>query len=271
MSSFSFVMSAIFENGASKDLTAEQEVALIAAAKDGDEGATLDLLYAYGPALRSAVGHYRNAGGSTSTTDHHAIEDLRASAVAGILEAVQAFDPERHNRLAAVVKGHLRDAVSSAIVSPIAFSVPDRTRKRFFGILREAGGDVVKAAELAPKREMTVSTFMDVLAAVRAADLQLPTGGEDDTAAQSAWEAARPLWSGDNTDAEDAVLVETAFEAVDALETDVCRLAYGFADYDPQPDAVVGERLGLSRAKTQRVRSGALAKMRSALGVTLTD
>lgn len=68
-------------------------------------------------------------------------------------------------------------------------------------------------------------------------------------------------------DVEDRLLVEAAFAAVDDLEEEVCRLAYGFSDYDPIPDSEVGYGLGLSRPKVQRVRASALGKMRDAAGV----
>ena len=268
MPSFDNILADIFDRRAEKNLTVEEERDAILAAKDGDQDATVDLLLAYAPALRNAAGQYRNAGGvwSEGPRDPHAAEDLRSAAILGLLEAIQAFDPEVHIRLAAVVKGNLANALQASVVSPVAFSVPSRTLKRFYMILRKAGGDVVKGAELAPQYEMTVSTFMDVLAAVRSADLALPSG-EDDQATIAAWEAAKPVWGVEPDSAEDELLVEVAFASVDEMEGDVCRLAYGFADYEPVPDAEIAHRMGLSRQKAQRVRSGALGKMRNALGV----
>lgn len=68
-------------------------------------------------------------------------------------------------------------------------------------------------------------------------------------------------------DVEDAVLAQAALRAVDPLEKAVCVLAYGFDDRDPISDAEIAEELTMSRATTQRTRTRALDKMRSALGV----
>lgn len=264
MPSYASVLADIFDRRAEKRLSQDEERELLLAAQGGDEEAVFTLMYAYAPALRSAVAQYRNAGGVHA--DGHMMEELQSLVVLGFLEALKAFDPELHRRLAAIIGGYLADSLSAGLTSPIAFTVPPRTLKRFYSILRKADGNPYDAAALAPKYEMKTETFLAVLTAVRSASLDLPTGAEDEDTFPASWEAARPVWM-EAVDAEDAVLVEVAFEAVDELEGDVCRLSYGFTDYDPVPDAEIGDRLGFSRAKAQRIRSGALGKMRQALGV----
>jgi DNA-directed RNA polymerase specialized sigma subunit len=269
MTAFETVLSDVFENHAERRLTLEEERDAIRQAKGGDQDATVALVYAYAAALRSAVGRYRHAGGGNADSDRdsYAVEDLRSSAVTGLLEAVAKFDLDgEHERLAATISGYLTNEIGTGLVSPIAFSVPARTLKRFYGILREANGNVFEATKLAPERAMRRETFLAVLDAVREAE-GVEALQEADAANGSGREIRMsPLWDGSEADAEDRVMVEIAFDAVNTLEGDVCRLAYGFADYDPIGDDEIGGRLFMSRQKVQRVRSGALVKMRAALG-----
>jgi len=279
MSKYDAALVDIFERYTEREqLTLEEERELIRRAKDRDEDAVIGLLYAYGPLLRKSVGSYRYAGGAWSENQKHsaAQEDLRSGAVLALLEAVQAFDFERWDRLAAILPQMTANELASALVGPVAFSVPSRTLKRFYSILRAAKGNVYEAAALAPSLKMTTDTFLAVHQAVRAAestdrpmnnDTGQASGDSSSEAIGSSYsDHAVPTWDGSYGDVEDAILVETAFQVVDTLEKDVIRLAYGFSDYDPVPDAEIGERLGFSRPKVQRVRASGLAKMRIAIG-----
>ncbi|CCQ44285.1 RNA polymerase sigma factor, sigma-70 family protein [Pseudarthrobacter siccitolerans] len=241
----------------------EAEREAIAAAKQGDNAAMESLLRAYAFAIKSAVSRFR-AEGASATADE---EDLRSSALLGFVEAVNTFDPDKHERLAAVVKNVLARTLREEYMTPTAFSVPDRTLTRFYGILRKAEGNVYEAAALAPQFDMSRETFFAVLSAVRNVDTLDGAPNSDDELHGDLTASARPLWDGAASDAEDAILIATAFEAVNDLEEEVCRLAYGFTEYEPVPDAEIGHRLGLSRQKTQRTRSSALGKMRQALAV----
>lgn len=263
-------LSDVFDRRANyPQLDAADEPGVIAAAVAGDEGATAALLRAYAKAIRNAVSGYRNAGGANghggglSSADAQA-EDLRAAALLGFVEALRAFDPGKHARLAAVLPQHLRAELSAALGVPFGLSVPKGTLKRFFSIMAEAGGDVVAAAELAPRRSMTAETFRSILDAVRAGGSLDGSDDEDGTAPDVA--ADRLEWSDPEAVTEsDAALVRMAFAAVDDEEGRVCRISYGFEDYDPQPDAEVAHRMGLTRSKVQRVRNRALGRMREAL------
>lgn len=240
----------------------EAELEAIAAAKNGDNDATDKLLRAYAPVLRSAVGQYLNESAGAA----YDADEVRSTALLGFVQAIKDFDAEKHARLSAIVRKTVIRTLSNEFMTTSSFSIPARTLQRFYGILRAAEGNVFEATALAPKFDMSKETFLAVLSAVRNVD-SLDGAPADDEGHADAIESARPLWDGTATDAEDAVLVATAFRAVDDLEEDVCRMSYGFTDYEPLPDAEIGHKLGLSRQKTQRTRSSALGKMRSALGV----
>jgi DNA-directed RNA polymerase specialized sigma subunit len=274
MTALHTVLTDVFDRGVERRLSVEDERTTLTLAKQGDSDATVALIYAYAAALRGAVGALRHAGGGWSADGHDAstTDDLRGAALLGFMEAIQAFDTEVHDRLAAVVAGNLRDALSShGLTGPIAFSVPDRTRKRFFFILRAAHGDYDLAADLAPQYEMSRESFLSIRSAVAdTSSFEVLVDGEGESPRsreEAAWGGeAHPLWEGAFADAEDAILVDAAFAAVDTFERDVCRLAYGFSEHDTVPDAEIAARLGYSRPKIQRTRAAALTKMRSALG-----
>ncbi|UDL14648.1 DNA binding protein [Arthrobacter phage KeAlii] len=257
------VTAEIFNNSATFSFeSVEAELEAIAAAKQGDNTATESLLRAYAPAIRNAVASFRSEGADE--------EELRASALLGFMEAINLFDPEKHNRLSAIVKKTLIHTLGVEYMTPTSFTVPTRTLQRFYGILRKAEGNVYEAAAMAPKFDMSRETFLAVLSAVR--NVEALEATQDDSRGEFTGHGKeiqyRPIWDGSATDAEDAILVAAAFAAVNELEADVCRLSYGFTDYEPVPDAEIGHRLGLSRQKTQRTRSSALGKMREALAVS---
>lgn len=264
--SFFNIITDVFVNGVEGALALEEERELLAAAQLGDEAAKLRLIVAYAPALRNGVAALTRTYSAHATHAQPAdLEDIRMQAIVGVLRAIDAFDPTQHQRLAAIIRDYVRLEVEETEAS--LFTVPPRTLRRFFGILREAEGDVAAAAKLAPEREMRPETFAAVLDALRNVDsYDALTSATYDTESGRDM-VASPVWDGSHADVEDRVLVEAALDAVGGLEKDVTRLAYGFSDYEPVPDAEIAERLGMSRPKIQRTRTAALGKMRLALGV----
>jgi DNA-directed RNA polymerase specialized sigma subunit len=263
--SFDQVLSDIFDRNIEHRFeSADAEREAIALAKNGDNEAVIALMYAYSYALNNAVKWFTRA---LPSADKSALEEVRLNLVTGLIEAVRKFDASEHKRLAAIIKPHLTEQISETAVSASAFTVPRRTLIRFFSILRHANGNVYEAAALAPSYSMATQTFLAVLSALRGVESYDADSSEDEASDKlDRLDSAQSIYGVDLSN-EDRLTVEAAFEAVDELETDVCKLAYGFTDYDPVADAEIGHRLGLSRPKVQRVRSGALGKMRQALGV----
>lgn len=235
--------------------TDADEINLIKAAQHGDDDATLRLLAAYVPHLRKAV---RLVGRLVP------LEDARQAALLGFMTALQKFDPARAGRLAACLPQYLTEAVLEAarLAAYGGFAVPPRTLRRFLGILDRAGGDPAEAARIAPQYAMSTDTFQAIWAAVRA-------NGSLEAAIEACGDSVlnQVVTLHEVYDASDDVLVALAFEAVDDLEAEVCRLYYGFTEPSPLPDAEVGYRLGMHRRKAQRLRISAIDKMRAALGV----
>lgn len=238
------------------------EMKAIAQAQAGDGDAQLALFSAYVPHLRSIVARYTGTLGR---------DDARQAAFEGLLAAVHAFDPAVSNALASLLPTHVNAALAAtASESARGFTVPERSLKRFFGILSRADGDVSAAAKLAPAHHMTVETFHTILAAVTTDSYETVATSEDDPGRTTGGRSvtAEVVTVGrEFADIEDRLMVDIALRAVSDLEACVCRHAYGFHDYGAvQTDAEVGHRLGMGRVKTLRTRQAALARMRDALG-----
>lgn len=273
--SYSKALTDIFARNAERRFeSAEAERDAILAAKKGDEDATLDLMFAYAPALRNGVKWYTRAIPSVDRAD--GLEEIRSVAVFGLLEAIAAFDVDAgYDRLAATVGEYVANAVAEHAQAVCGLTVPSRTLSRFFAILRKAEGNVYEAAALAPKYHMTRETFLAVLSAVRSESYDAYAVKEEEGAVSGDLLGKTEVSEGGLLpvlDAYEAVNqrmeVEAAFAAVDDVEEAVCRLAYGFETYgDPVPDGEIGHRLGMTRPTVQRRRASALGKMRDALEV----
>lgn len=245
-------------------LAVEEEADLISRAQQGDTDAQMTLVTAYGPALRSAVARFRK-GMVEGATDLD-VEDLQSAALVALLDLIQTHDPEVSPRLAGRVAQHLAAALGEEFSSASAFAVPSRTLKRFFGILKEADGDLAAAEALAPERQMRASTFREIAALVRSESVE-GISSDDEGAPVDFF--AEPVFAPTPVvDVEDKILVEAAFAAVDDEQERICRLSYGFTEYEPVPDAEIAHRMGLTRPTVQRKRGKALGAMRKALGVT---
>jgi DNA-directed RNA polymerase specialized sigma subunit len=247
----------------------EEETSLIAAAQKGDEAATLRLFRAYVPVLRE------EASRSRSSVD---FDDVRSAAILGFLDAVHRFDAEKGwHRLAAIIRERVRASVASTVADELpGFTVPERTVRRALGILAKADDDVARALEIAHEYEMTPETLLAVVTALnnvhsldQAIEHRRERFAADGVDADYfSFDFFEPLYSDrEVADVDSREQVRMAFNAVDTLEADVCRLAYAFAEIDPVPDAEIGHRLGMGRVRTLRVRHGALVKMRQALAV----
>ncbi|QDF14223.1 RNA polymerase sigma factor [Microbacterium phage GardenState] len=249
-------------------LELDEELALIEAAQNGNEAAYEALLVQYAHALKGlARTEYNRAGG---TVDH---DETRANVLLAFAEAVAECDGT--TRVSAKLKkAALHVADEYHLVG--GFSIPERTRQRYFQALREAGPDgdaVAKAAELG----MGADTFAAVAQALRAQSLDELTGatpehgkatqgGQSAIASRGVAMESLTVERGYST-TEQRVLVDQAFAAVDDITEGVIRDAYGFTEYDPIPDAEIAHRRGFSRSKVQRIRTNGIATMRVALGV----
>lgn len=258
----------IFDRGAEQRMARLAERDAIWRAQQGDEDAVVALCLAYAPALRNAASKHTARLGA---------DEARQTAVTGLMEAIYAFDlDEYEGQLAGIVVQYVSAALRDNSTDAVA--VPEWQRRRFFGILKRAGGDVDKAAEMAPLYEMRVETFHALRVALCADRLsELPAYVAD---------SATPIWGKDQPSAFDDfeayTLAHTALGAVEGLERKVVRYAYAFENGEPMSDGEVAEAINrdtlgeqrtaagesvLSRKKAQRTRVSALALMGERLGL----
>ncbi|AWY05738.1 DNA binding protein [Microbacterium phage Percival] len=267
-------------------LPLDEELALIAEAQGGSEEAKLRLLRQYANGLRAIVAreHVR-AGGRDAGEDP---EETRANVLIAFMEALAACDGT--TRVAARLKGATLDA-SNTYHLRSSFSVPARTRQRYFQALREAGphGNAEdKAVELGMSREV----FREVRAAFATDSIEgmvsshheMHGAGTDYYTAPV--QGAGPIATERSyATAEDRLTLERAYAAVDELTLGVIEDAYGyafydddstpdaplrdrdpFAGFDPIPDTQIAHLRGMSRSAVQRKRTEGLAAMRVAVG-----
>lgn len=291
MSTFSTTLHEVFDAKlpAYEQLPLDAELALISEAQGGSEEAKLRLLRQYANGLRSIVAreHVRT-GGRDAGEDP---DETRANVLIAFVEALMACDGT--TRVAARLKAATLDAANDYHLRS-TFSVPARTRQRYFQALREAGIDgnaEDKAVELGMSRE----TFREVRAAFATSSIEGMVSANqdrrgDDYAAdyftdevQGAGSLTAPERSYAST--EDRLTLARAYTAVDEATLGIIEDAYGFAFYDddstpetpirerdpfagfdPIPDTQIAHLRGLTRPTVQRKRTEGLAAMRLAVG-----
>lgn len=254
MSSFSYLFG---RHTVTELLDPEVEREAIESAREGDEYAFELLARQYAPALRRAVrdgGAWQDRG------------ELEQAALLGFAEAIRDCEGDR---LAGIIRQYITRAVAEVTGSYTALHIPQRTLSRFASLIRKAREELGEDANydhvldwaegLAEHAGMAPETFAAVRLARYSDSYHLL---EENGIEPSSWEdAAYAVCE------SDAKLCGIALEAISDHERTVVSRAYGFSTYDPEPDAQIAQLLGLSRPKVQRLRTGALAKMRDALGL----
>jgi RNA polymerase sigma factor (sigma-70 family) len=225
--------------------------ATMAAAQLGHEQARLRVLTAYSRLMKSRVRRVVDGTGVD-------LDDARQAAVLGVLRAVSEFAASNGGRSDVLVSNKISEELDALVDGRYTLHVPGRTRRRYGFILRAAGGDVRKAAEMAPGMGMTADVFWDCYRA------QPPADG---TAVEALPEDDHPAKRDEYAPTENAILARQALAALDDRERAVVELSFGFGGEEPMAEPEVGERLGLSRATVGRIKRSALAKMRPTLGV----
>lgn len=251
-------------------LPLEEELATIEAAQAGDEDSLITLMYAYGPALANGIRAHQARLGE---------EEARSVAVMGLIEAVQAFDATRGDRLAGIVAQHITKALRAVATAPT--SMPDWAQYAYLTLMKRYDNDPVEAEKHAPTDfEMSRAVFRAVRDGLSRSEGLMVAGVTPDPQL----DGARPLWADDRAEVETGVirdiLVGEAFKAVNTVERDVIEYVYGFVTGEPLSDGAAAYAISLrdlgqdavdekqstiSRAAAQRHHQKGLVKMRKAL------
>jgi DNA-directed RNA polymerase specialized sigma subunit len=274
-------MSTIIADATPAAISAEEEATLVYAAQTGDEEAVTALMRQYAPALRNAIAR------ASETLDE---EDAEQEAALAFLTLLQAHDPAT-GRLAGRVKEYLADGMGEAAAKSNGWTIPARTTKRFFSILKAADGDVAAGERLASEMDMAPATFV-LLASLLRETGSIEALTERAEADGSVGADGGVIVGGGSSDpfldVDDALLVQGLLALLDERETPIIRFSYGFDDlplaededakeglaktrqegYAVANDGVVARHLGMARSTVARVRAQALATMRDALTET---
>jgi RNA polymerase sigma factor (sigma-70 family) len=210
-------------------------------ARRGDQRAAEAIVEAVRPTVQAIAGAYCSG-------DH--LEDATAEGLAAVWAAVVTYHPGYPVDFETVA----RQAAARAILDYLATTgsgptVSPRTARRYYALLRAAGGDLHAAAKLAasPGSDITPATLWAVHAAL--------TGTEP-----MRDEPARPVAEDDQPGYGAAVA--KLFAVLTDEERCVVSMAHGLGDLAPMSDRRIAEVLGTSRRHVQRVRSTALDKLR---------
>jgi hypothetical protein len=268
-------ISAIVATATVEPISAEEEARLVVLAQVGDEEAMTALMRQYAPAIRGTLARF----GETLDA-----EDAEQEAALAFLTLVHAHDPAT-GRLAGRVKEYLAEGLHEAAAKSNGWTIPARTTKRFFSILKAADGDVAQGERLASEMDMAPTTFV-LLATLLRDTGSIEALTERAEAEGSVGADGGVIVGGGVVDpfvaVEDSLLVEGLLSLLDERETAIIRFSYGFdaleaedpkeglaktreEGYAVANDGVVARHLGLGRSTVARVRAKALATMREAL------
>lgn len=226
----------------------EKENRLIEKAQGGDPHAMEELLTKYQPAIKAAV---RKVAPFINVEDAYQTASLR------FIELVHNHDPARGH-----LTGRVKDEIQYALreestLANSQFHIPARSQRRFLTFTKQAGGDVLKAAELAEAHGMARSTYF-MISNVLTNSQSIDSNAE--------W--MNMLYSDQEIiDLETNAMAHQALSCLDGDERYVVEAFYGFSEYREMSDAEIAHGLKKSKRQVRGMRQKALMKMRAQLGV----
>jgi DNA-directed RNA polymerase specialized sigma subunit len=229
----------------------EEESALVARAKEGEDEAIHALILAYAPLFRSIRKRYELQLG----------DEIRGLLLEAMWIGIRDFDLDAGDRLGYYIQGPLLELLHEASESISGITVPSRLMRRYTAILNIAEHDLVEAARIAPDHHMSPEIFWSIWAATsRTVEID---DHLDSYAAADQYQGVL-----------DHYLADIALRALEGRELQVVQLHYGFLTLgDPLSDSEVAEwiaALGQKRVSLRTVidtRHRAIRNCRRVLGV----
>ena len=224
----------------------EKENRLIAKAQDGNALAMEELLTKYQPAIKAAV---------KKVAPFINVNDAMQTASLRFIELVHEHDPEK-GTLTGRIKSEIEWALrEESTLANSQFHIPARSQRRFLTIMRLAGQDVLKGADIAEDHGMSRATFFmlsNVLTNSQSLD-------------------ADPTWldilyhEQEFVDLETKHMAEQALNCLSGTEQYIVKAFYGFSEYREMSDAEIAQGLNMTKRQVRNIRQAALLKMRKEL------
>jgi RNA polymerase sigma-B factor len=235
-----------------RDATRSDTAALLRSYhKDGDTSARERLIGLYLPLVESLTRRY------TRSSDEY--DDLYQVGCIGLINAIDRFDVERSDELAAFavpniageIRRYLRDRTGSVRLPRRVLELRAPAAQAQ-ATLRRSLGRPPTTAEIAGELDADPQDVASALEPERAGQAleRSPEAGAQDGSGERSIDAA-----------EDRLFLSEAFEDLDERERRVLHLRY-VQDLDP---AEIARRLGISRRQVSRDAHDALAKLRAGL------
>lgn len=236
------------------DMTQDEEIAIVVAARGGDNPAAVTLLANYLPLLKSLVSARLRSATAVSTRQVSStfLDELRSAAVMGFFRALEEFDPAASRRFGAV----LRPIVSRFLYEEsgdngLAVRVPSTMRDRYKQITQAATERGVDPLTITSEFGMSADYYTAVASAYS-------------IGAASALDLEEAQY-----DSPELVRVETlatakrALDVLDPTERVIIETLYGIGDAEAVSEREAAAALGMPRSTLQRTHKRALAKMLS--------
>lgn len=205
---------------------------------------------------------------ATALCGKHHHDDAVAEGMAALWEAVLTFDPDR----GVVFYTHARRMVRLAIQNFVGSnndgpSVHERTARRYYALMAEAGDDVTKAAAMAddPERNFSSTTFMAAHRALEMTDrLDRYTVDEDGGTTSTALDEAS-MTAVDTVDVEETALNRVVVDALlgecNEREVLILSMTYGIGGHTEMKDQDIADALGISRPRVVTIRKAAQERL----------
>ncbi len=202
--------------------------------------------------------------------------DLFQEGVLGLLRAADRFEPARGTPFSAYAAWWIRHAIAGAVRdATTSVRLPDRQWRKLRRLgrakLRRPGGSLAELAADAGVDRGQAERLVPLLGAPVSLDAVAGPAGEPVLADLLADRRAEE-------ELEDVLVrvdVERLLEAVERVlshrERFVLEARYGLGGRDPRTLRDVGDELGVSAQRVAQIEGAALARLRSALGVTAED
>lgn len=252
---------------AGDSLAPDEEIALVAAARDGDNGARERLIRAN---LRSIAWMARRYRGMSSEA-----EDLISEGVLGILRAVERFDATRGVRFSTYARWWVREAMGDYMIKQSrTVRLPANVVKEISAISREMRAVESDGGGQTPDRRSVISTVarrlnrsaqhVEQMLALENSPVPLDAVPEPETAARDGEGMPSEYeWTPESL----AVLRELlgrVYELMDALserERIVLVARYGLETGAPETLESIAARLQLTAERVRQVQQEALVKL----------
>ncbi|WP_291512025.1 sigma-70 family RNA polymerase sigma factor [Acidithiobacillus sp.] len=241
-------------------LSPEQESAVIAQIRKGDEGARATIVSAHMPLVRAIARSYRNKGLSQ--------EDLVQEGYMGLMRAVDRFQEGMGTRFSSYATWWIREAMQRALIRARFIRLPDYLAKSLHALQQKSLDEVDGHEAQRAQRREALGVRDSTMRALDFADVRVCSLDEEmedgpSRIEQVVGDVASPAQDYDR-DASVRALREH-LKLLNEKQREVMIYRFGLHGDAPMTLEAIAERLGVSREAVRQLQVRALLRLRQAL------